>query len=70
MSLEEISQKEKDSRPIGHEKNTHLGKSCITMTYLMVKFYEKISLVMLYVKNDPSQAVEPVKQVLKTNNQY
>ena len=57
-------------RPISHEKKTHLGKSCVTMTYLMVKFYEKISLVMLYVKNDPSQAVEPVKQVLKTNNQY
>ena len=28
-------------RPISHEKKTHLGKSCVTMTYLTDKFYEK-----------------------------
>ena len=41
--LEEISQKGKIMRPISHEKMTHLGKSCVTMTYLMDKFYEKLS---------------------------
>ena len=52
-------------RPISHEKKNHLGKSCVTMTYLMDKLYEKLSLVMLYVKNDPSQEVQPVKKLLK-----
>ena len=32
--------KKKKLRPISHEKKTHLGKSCVTMTDLMVKFYE------------------------------
>ena len=45
FSLEEISQKEKRIRPISHERNTHLGKSCVTMTYLMDKFYEKTELI-------------------------
>ena len=31
-------------RPIIHDKKTHLGKSCVTMTYLMDKFYEKTEL--------------------------
>ena len=31
-------------RPISHEKKTHLGKICVTVTYLMVKFYEKTKL--------------------------
>ena len=34
----------KKLRPISHGKNTHLGKSCVTMTYFMVKFYEKTEL--------------------------
>ena len=38
------------------------------MTDLMVIFYEKLSRVMLYVKNDPSQEVQPVKQILKKNS--
>ena len=33
--LKEISQKEKKMRPISHDKKTHLGKKCVTMTYLM-----------------------------------
>ena len=53
MSLEEISQEEKHLRPISHEKKTHLGKSFVTMTVLMVKFYKKLILVMLYVNNAP-----------------
>ena len=52
-------------RPISHEKKTHLGKSCVTMTHLMDKFYEKLILVMLYVKNAQSQSVQPVKPILK-----
>ena len=67
--LEEISQKGKIIRPISHEKKTHLGKSCVTMTHLMDKFYEKLVLVMLYVKNAPSQSVQPIKKILK-KNQY
>ena len=31
-------------RPISHEKETHLGKICMTKTDLMVKFYEKSEL--------------------------
>ena len=41
--LEEISQKGKRMRPISHEKMTNLGKSCVTMTYFMDKFYDKLS---------------------------
>ena len=52
-------------RPISHEKMNHLGKSCVTITDLMDKFYEKLSWVMLYVKNAPSQAIKPVKPILK-----
>ena len=32
--------KGKKTRKTSHEKNTHLGKSCVTMTYLMDKLYE------------------------------
>ena len=35
LPIEKISQKGKRMRPISHEKKTHLGKSCVTMTYLM-----------------------------------
>ena len=31
-------------RPISHEKMNHLGEICVTMTYLMNKFYEKTEL--------------------------
>ena len=41
--LGEITQK-KHLRPISHEKKTHLAKSCVTMKYLMVRFYEKTEL--------------------------
>ena len=44
FSLEEISQKGKNTRQVSHEKKTHLGKSSVTMTYLMYKFYEKSEL--------------------------
>ena len=30
--------------PISHEKKTHLGKSCVTMTDLMVNSFEKTEL--------------------------
>ena len=32
-------------RTISHEKMTHLGKSCVTMTDLMDKFYETTELI-------------------------
>ena len=41
FSLGEITHKKKKWRPISHEKKTHLAKSCVKMTDLMVKFYEK-----------------------------
>ena len=40
LSLEQKSKYGKKSRQISHEKNTHLGKSCMTMKDLMDKIYE------------------------------
>ena len=60
----------KNLRPISHEEKTHLGKICVIMTDLMAIFDEKLSWVMLYVKNGPSQAVKQVKQISKQNNPY
>ena len=40
ISLEEIAQREKQLRPISHEKSTRLGKRCYH-DRLMVKLYEK-----------------------------
>ena len=40
IPLREISHKEKKWRPIIPEKKTHLQRSCVTMTYLMVTFYK------------------------------
>ena len=40
LPLEQMPKKGKNTGKIGHKKNTHLGKSCVTMTYLMDKFYE------------------------------
>ena len=44
LPLEEISKEGKNMRKTSHEKKTHLGKSCVTMTDLMDKFYEKTEL--------------------------
>ena len=44
---------------------TNLGKSCVTMTYLMDKFYEATELSVLYVMNEPIQAVQPDNPILK-----
>ena len=41
--LEEISKKRKKMRSISHEKMTHLGKNCVTMTDLMKKFMKQLS---------------------------
>ena len=65
LLLGEISQKGGKMRPISHEKMTHLEKSCVTMTDLMDKFYEKMILVILYVNNAPRQAVQPGNLILK-----
>ena len=43
LPLEEMSQREK-MRSTSHEKMTNLGKSCVTMTDLMDKFYETAEL--------------------------
>ena len=44
LPLEEISKKGKKMRSTSHEKMTHLGKRCVTMTDLMYKFYETTEL--------------------------
>ena len=44
LSLEEISKEGKNTRKISHEKKTHLGKSCVTMTDFMEIFYETTEL--------------------------
>ena len=36
--------RKKKLRPISHEKKTHMGKSCVIMTDLMIKFYLKTEL--------------------------
>ena len=59
--------KGKRMRPISHEKINHLGKSCVTMTDLIVKFYEKLRRVILYVKNAPYQVVQTENLILKKN---
>ena len=43
IPLREITQNEK-LVPISHQKKTHLGKSWVAMTDMMVKFYEKTEL--------------------------
>ena len=43
LPLGEISHKDKKWRAISHEKKSHFSKSCVTMTYFMVKFYEILS---------------------------
>ena len=44
LPLEEISKEGEKTRKISHEKKTNLGKSCVTMTDLMDKFYETTEL--------------------------
>ena len=44
LTLEEIPKEGKNTRKTSNEKNTHLGKSCVTMTDLMDKFYETTEL--------------------------
>ena len=40
LPLEQMSNKGEKTRKTSKEKKTHLGKSCVTMTGLMDKFYE------------------------------
>ena len=40
LTLEQMSKKGKNARKISHEKKTHLGKICATMTDLMDQSYE------------------------------
>ena len=40
LPLEKMSKKGKNMRKMSHKKKSHLGKSCVTMTDLMDKFYE------------------------------
>ena len=44
LPLKEISKKGEKMRRISHEKMTHLGKSCVTMTDFMDNFFETTEL--------------------------
>ena len=44
LPLEEISKEGRKTGKISHEKNTNLGKSCVTMKDLMKFFYETTEL--------------------------
>ena len=67
LPLEKISKKGKKMRTISYEKMNHLGMICVTMKDLMDKFYETTELSVLYVKNAPSQAIQPENPILKKN---
>ena len=60
--------KGKNARKISHEKKTHLGKSCVTMTDLMDQFYEtnELSDVICDTCTDASGTKQNI--VLKQNN--
>ena len=60
----------KKRRPLSHEKKTHLGKSCVTMTYLMVKFYEKTELSDVIREEFSKSNGKTSKSNFEKNNQY
>ena len=59
--LEEISKKGKNTRKISHEKKSHLGKSCLTMTDLMEMFYEKTELSDVICDNCTKSSLTTIK---------
>ena len=70
--LKEISHKGKIMRAISHEKKTHLGKICVTMTDLMDKFYEttEFSDVICEECTNSSGTTSQTNFGRKKNNQY
>ena len=57
-------------RPISHEKKTNLGKSCVTITYLMVKFYKETDLSDVICEECSGSRVLTSKADSEKNNQY
>ena len=62
--------KRKNTRKISHEKNTHLGKSCATMTDLMDKFYETNELSDVICDTCTKSRGTIKKSNFEKNNQY
>ena len=70
LPLEEISKEGKNTRKISHEKKTHLGKSCVTMTYLMDKFYETTELSDVICDNCNMSSLTTRKSNFEKKKQY
>ena len=66
--MEQISKKGKNSRKISHEKKTHLGKSCVSMTDLMDKFYETTESSDVICDNFTKSSSKPENPILKKTN--
>ena len=66
----EITHKKKKWRPISHEKNTRLDKSCVTMTDFMVKIYEKTELSDVICEEFSKSSGLISKANFEKNNQY
>ena len=69
LSLEHNFEYTKKFRLISHEKKTHLGKSCVTMTDLMNKFYETNELTDVICYECSNAAVQNKNIILKQKNQ-
>ena len=67
LPLEEISKEGKNTRKTSHEKNTYLGKSCVTMIDLMDKFYETTELSGVICDNCTKSSLTTRKSNLKKN---
>ena len=70
LPLEEISKEGKNTRKISHEKNTHLVKSCGTMTDLMDKSYETTELSDVICDNFTKSSLTTRKSNFEKNKQY
>ena len=69
LPLEEISHIGKRMIPISHEKMTHLGKSCVTMTDLM-EFFIKTELSDVICEECTLSIGTTRKSNFEKNNQY
>ena len=67
LPLEEISKKGKNTRKTSHEKKTHLGKSCVTMTDFMEIFYETTELSDVICDNCTKSSLTTRNPIYKKN---
>ena len=68
LPLEEISREGKNTGKTSHEKNTNLGKSCVTMTDLMDRIYETNELSDVICDTCTNSSLTTIKSNLKKNS--